>query len=137
MLENFYFKKFNKSERSTFTYWYYHWKAFNLLAFSLGCWKFKYLFHDFEKPWLRLFLPYEKVQEIHRKNNAHHLEYKKSPNYDWEAMVLDWECSRFTKNAAQLNARDECNRKINNNHEHSDLLKANFFNTCDKLGLIK
>lgn len=137
MINKYYFKKFNKDQRSSFSYWYYHWKAFNLLAISLGCWKFKYLFHDIEKPWLKLFLPYEKVQEIHRKNNSHHLEYKNSPNYDWEQMVLDWECSRFTKNAAPLTAREECYSKIINNHKHSDLLKKYFLKTCDKLGLVE
>ena len=25
---------------------------------------------------------------------------------DWEAAVIDWECSRFTKQAAQMDARE-------------------------------
>ena len=135
-LDKCHFKKFTKDERSSFSYWYYHWKAFNLLALSLGVWKFKYLFHDCEKPWLRLFFDYKKVQEIHRRNNSHHLEYKNAPDYDWEAMVIDWECSRYTKIAAQLNAREECDRKISVNHPKSKLLKENFYKTCDKLGIL-
>lgn len=129
-IEEYHFKKFDKSQRSTFAYWFYHWKAFNLTAMSLGAWKFKYLFHDFEKPWLRLFLPYEKVQRFHRKHSRHHLEYKHAPMYisntlwaktynedgtecyegkdfDWEAMVIDWECSRHTKIASPRTALEE------------------------------
>ena len=74
-VNKFHFKQFNKNERSSFAYWYYHWKAFNLVALSLHAWKFKYLFHDIEKPWLRLFWPYEKVQKYHRYHNNHHIEY--------------------------------------------------------------
>lgn len=104
------FKLFTKKDRSSFSYWYYHWKAYNLAAYYLGCWKFKYLFHDIEKPWLRLFLPYKKVQSIHRKNNSHHLEYKRGlDNIDIQAFIIDNECSRFTKLEAQLNARDYLN----------------------------
>jgi len=102
------FKKFNKEQRSSFSYWYYHWKAFNLTAFHLGCWKFKYLFHDIEKPWLMLFWKnYFRVQSYHRFNSNHHLEYEYFDEIDWEALVIDWECSRFTKNASPRNAYRE------------------------------
>ena len=47
------FKKFTKEQRSSFSYWFYHVLAFNLVAKELHCWKLKYLFHDFEKPWLK------------------------------------------------------------------------------------
>ena len=47
---------FDKSQRSKFKYWFAHWCAFNMTALNLGVWKFKYLFHDIEKPWLMLFL---------------------------------------------------------------------------------
>ena len=102
------FKKFNKEQRSSFSYWYYHWKAYNLTAFHLGCWKFKYLFHDIEKPWLMLFWKnYFRVQSYHRSNSNHHLEYEYFDKIDWEALVIDWECSRFTKNASPRNAYQE------------------------------
>lgn len=104
-INDFHFKTFDKKDRSSFSYWYMHWKAFNLTAYFLGAWKFKYLFHDFEKPWLKLFWPYEKVQAFHRKHANHHVQYA-GDDFDWEAMVIDWECSRFTKSAAQLNAAD-------------------------------
>ena len=125
---------FTKSERSTFSYWFAHWCSFQMTALNCKKWKFKYLFHDWEKPWLRLFLPYKKVQEIHRKNNRHHPEWleNKLANYYWEtsydvqyeadnflkkfdyeAAIIDWECSRFTKESAQLNAHDEYRRLLN------------------------
>ena len=99
---------FTKEERSTFPYWFAHWCAFNMTALNLKCWKFKYLFHDIEKPWLMwLWKDYDRVQKYHRSHNRHHLEYTGSKGYDFEAMIIDWECSRFTKLAAQLNARQE------------------------------
>ena len=104
----YHFEKFNQDKRSSFAYWYYHWKAFNLTAFHLGCWKFKYLFHDIEKPWLMLFWKnYFRVQSYHRSNSKHHLEYEYFDEIDWEALVIDWECSRFTKNASPRNAYRE------------------------------
>lgn len=98
---------FSKEERSTFPYWFAHWCAFNMTALNLRVWKFKYLFHDIEKPWLRLFWDYEKVQRWHRYHNNHHLEYMYRGTIDIEAMLIDWECSRFTKEASTLTARQE------------------------------
>ena len=110
---------FSKEERSTFKYWFAHWCAFNMTALNLKVSKFKYLFHDWYKPWLRLFLPYEKVQRFHRTHSKHHLEWlginptnKRASEFDWEAMLIDWECSRFTKEASQLNAYDEYLKQI-------------------------
>lgn len=103
---------FTKSERAGFGYWFSHWCAFQLTALRLGCWKFRFLFHDIEKPWLRLFLPYEKVQKIHRKRSRHHLEYFRNhtaEQVDWLAMVIDWECSPLTKWDAPRNAVDTLN----------------------------
>lgn len=102
---------FTKEERSSFKYWFAHWCAFQMTALNLKAWKFKYLFHDIEKPWLKLFWDYKKVQKWHRLHNAHHLEYPGKK--DWEAMVIDWECSRFTKDAAPLDAYGEMCRKLN------------------------
>lgn len=52
---------FDKSNRSSFSYWFAHWCAFQLTALNLRRWKFKYLFHDFEKPWMKLFCKYKTV----------------------------------------------------------------------------
>lgn len=105
------FKKFTKDQRSTFKYWFNHLLAFNMVAMKLKRWKIKYIFHDFEKPWLKLiWRDYAKVQKWHRLHNRHHLEYK--GERDWEAMVIDWECSRYTKQAHPLTAIGEANRKV-------------------------
>ena len=95
---------FTKEERSTFKYWFAHWCAFQLVALSSHAWKPKYLLHDIEKPWLKLFWPYPKVQKWHRQHNNHHLEYTGKKKLDYEAMCIDWDCSRFTKSNSQLNA---------------------------------
>ena len=95
---------FTKSERGTFKYWFAHWCAFQMTALNLRRWKPKYLLHDIEKPFLKLFWDYKKVQKWHRTHNSHHTEYK--GQWDTYAMVIDWECSRFTKSEAQLNAYD-------------------------------
>ena len=65
-------RRFGKDERSSFPYWFAHWKAFNMVALQLGHWKFKYLFHDIEKPWLMLlWKDYKRVQKWHRAHNTH------------------------------------------------------------------
>ena len=118
---------FTKKDRSSFPYWFAHWSAFQMTALNLHAWKFKYLFHDFEKPWLKLFLPYEKVQKIHRRFSKHHFSFlDKKKNLDYEAMVIDWECSRFTKSEAQLNAFDTYKVMLNKTDEkYKHLLEIN------------
>lgn len=106
------FKKFSKEQRSSFKYWYYHWKAFNLTAYHLGHWRFKYLFHDIEKPWLMLFWKdYNRVQKWHRTHNNHHVEY--NGTWDPYAMIIDWECSRFTKKDAPMDAWQTLQKMMN------------------------
>ena len=64
---------FTKEERSSFKYWFAHWCAFQMTALNNKCWKFKYLFHDIEKPWLMLiWKDYSRVQKWHRATNSHH-----------------------------------------------------------------
>lgn len=109
---------FTKEERGTFKYWFAHWCAFQMTALNLKMWKPKYLLHDIEKPFLKLFLPYKKVQKLHRKYNRHHLEYWRGVDkIDIDAMLIDWECSRFTKISCPLNAdetwADEKNKAYN------------------------
>ena len=129
-------KKFPKKDRGKFSYWYYHWKAFNLTAYHLGHWKFKYLFHDIEKPFLKLILrDYKKVQKIHRKYNNHHLEYYKGINkINYETLIIDWECSQYTKLASPNNAREEVQMKYLTN-EISETVYNKLLNTLDKLNL--
>lgn len=104
--------KFNKSQRSGWRYYWAHWFAFQMVAVTLGVWKIKYLFHDWYKPWLKMFgIPYSKIQKYHRYSANHHLEYLEKyhdpTKFDWEAMIIDWECSRYTKEASPRNARQE------------------------------
>lgn len=122
--------KFSKEERSSFSYWFAHWCAFNMTALNLHRWKFKYLFHDWYKPWLMLFWrDYKKVQKYHREHSRHHLEWRgiKSNgdwySLDWEALVVDWECSRFTKQACPRNARDEMSYYIENGGKYAEVVK--------------
>lgn len=104
-------KKFTKEQRSSFSYWYYHWRNYNLVAMKLGIWKPKWLLHDIEKPWLKLFWgDYKRVQKWHKHHNKHHIFYGRRRGLnkiDWLAAVLDWECSRYSKYAALRNGREE------------------------------
>ena len=107
------YSMFDENDKSTFPYWFAHWCSFQLCALNLGIWKLKYLFHDFEKPWLKLIWQYKKVQKWHREHNKHHLEYGLKhgwDNVDWEALVIDWECSHMSKKQCPLNAREEMER---------------------------
>lgn len=120
---------FTKAERSSFPYWFAHWAAYQMTALNCKAWKFKYLFHDAEKPWLRLFLPYKKVQKIHRAYNRHHPEWlerqlftiqkgydllieKLLDKFDYEGAIIDWECCHFTKVEEPLDAHEEYRRLL-------------------------
>lgn len=110
-------RKFTKEERSSWPYFWAHWCAFQMVAINLGVWKFKYLFHDWYKPWLKMFgVPYKKIQKFHKEHANHHLEHLlltgKAPNFDWEAMIIDWECSQYTKEACPRNAREQMEYKL-------------------------
>jgi len=107
---------FTKEERSTFPYWFAHWCAFQLTALNLRIWKPKYLLHDIEKPWIRLFCKYETVQKFHRAHASHHIEYLKNhpfERFNIDGLIIDNECSRLTKAAAQETARQYINRRLN------------------------
>jgi hypothetical protein len=76
---------------------------------------------------------YKRVQQWHRKHNSHHLEYDKE--YDFEAMVIDWECSRFTKIASPLTARQEFETNIYTNSDLPSWVKHGIESALIKLGL--
>ena len=105
---------FDKKDRSTFPYWFANWCAFQMTALNLKCWKPKFLLHDIEKPWLmKIWKDYKRVQSYHRRNNDHHMiHYILTGKADWTAMIVDWECSRFTKSSAQLNACQEWEKQF-------------------------
>lgn len=143
ILGNMEFKKFGKNERSSFNYWFNHWKAFNYTAWKLGVWRPKYLLHDIEKPWLKLiFRDYKKVQKWHREHNPHHIEYGRIQGLNrmiWLEMILDWECSPLTKVNAPRRARKELEYILSestfySNNEKEEL-KKNCLPILDHLGL--
>jgi len=133
-------KRYPPSEKSTFAYWFAHWRAFNKTAWRLGVWRPKYLFHDIEKPFLMwLWKDYPRVQKWHRTHNSHHWEYNdcKGP-HDWLAMVIDWECSPMTKEACPWGARDKFNHEIEEygmTSNYGASLCINMHPILEKLGL--
>lgn len=128
---------FEKKDRGGFKYTFAHWCAYQMTALNLGIWKIKYLFHDWEKPWLKLFWrDYKKVQKWHREHNAHHMEYKKK--WDAVAMLIDWECSRFTKTASPMTAKETYKYFVNvkyKNTEYEKRLKEEILPILEKLNL--
>lgn len=128
-------KKFPPSQKSTFPYWWNHLIAYNLIAMKWGVWRFKYLFHDIDKPFLRLFLPYSKVRKIHRKYHRHHLAYRNQKKIIWIEMLIDNECGMFTKYDSPLTAREFCNKLINDGHYMADRIKNEALPILDKLGV--
>lgn len=145
---------FTKSERSSFPYWFAHFCAYNMTALNCKNWRFKYLFHDMEKPFLRLFLPYKKVQKLHRTYNNHHPEWlenklfayeyelpycediiKKYLNkFDYEGAIIDWESCHYTKLEEPLDAHDEYKRLLdyNNFKEKYPLITKYCYNEFSK-----
>jgi hypothetical protein len=118
---------FTKEERSTFKYWFAHWCAFQMTALNLKVWKPKYLLHDIEKPFLKLFLKYKTIQRLHRKYSSHHLEYWRGvKKIDIDAMLIDWECSRFTKKASPMNARETLEKIETNAYDRGDMYRYCF-----------
>jgi hypothetical protein len=135
--------KFEKKDRSTFPYWISHFLAYNLVAMKLGVWHPKYLLHDIEKPWLKLFWgDYKKVQNWHRHHNNHHIFYGRMHGInriDWLGAIIDWECSRYSKYAAPRTAREEVEWLIYNEDKYTEDEKMEARKNCypilDTLGL--
>ena len=130
-------KLYGPESRSSFGYWFAHWCAFQMVALLCGVWKPKYLLQDIEKPWLKLFVPYEKLKKWHRNHSDHHLEYliRFGPeHFDYMGMLIDWDCGRFTKSNSPLRApeyyetiREKLLSKINgdtSNPVYLDFLKV-------------
>lgn len=109
---------YKESEKSTFSYWFAHWMAFQKTAIKLKVWRPAYLLHDIEKPFIMcLWKDYPKVREFHRTHNKHHYEYDNGEiapwlSCDYTAMAIDWECSHLTKEDAQALAYEECCNKL-------------------------
>jgi hypothetical protein len=112
-------KLYPATEKSTFSYWFAHWRAFQKTAFKLRVWKPWYLFHDIEKPFLMWeWKDYPRVRAWHRKHNKHHYQYDNGEIAPWMfcdyvAMVVDWECSHLSKLDEPYNAYEEFCNKVN------------------------
>lgn len=129
-------KLFPESQKSSFAYWFAHWRSFNLTAMLLGVWKFKYLFHDIEKPFLMwMWKDYPRVREWHRTHARHHWQYKGKKGYDFMAMVIDWECSRFSKADAQMNAWETWLYDCHHHPEYMQYLLHDILPILDRLHL--
>lgn len=127
---------FKESEKSTFAYWFAHWCAYQMTALNYKMWRPKYLLHDIEKPWLMLLWnDYPRVKAWHRSHADHHLEHVPGKKYDWEAMAIDWECSRFTKESAQMNVRDTMIYEEEKFPELKDEIRSNISKVLLKMGL--
>lgn len=129
-------KLYPESEKSTFAYWFAHWRAFNLTAMLLGVWHPRFLFHDIEKPFLMfIWRDYPRVKEFHRTHARHHWKYKGKRGYDYLGMVIDWECSRFSKSAAPLNAYETWCNDLVQQKEHTDELINKIYPILQELHL--
>ena len=119
---------FTKEQKGTFKYTFAHWSAYQMTALNLGCWKFRFLFHDIDKPIMKMLgFKYETIRKWHRKHSKHHLSYKNIDKIDWFGVVIDWECSGYTKLDAPLNARqtfEMMKEKYSRNYEYEDLYRA-------------
>ena len=63
--------------------------------------------HDIDKPflYLALWIKYEDIQKIHRKNSKHHVRNNLvKTKDDLVDTIIDWECARITKPDKPLNA---------------------------------
>lgn len=106
---------FEKNSKRGFKYWFAHWCAFQMTALNCGAWRPRFLFHDAEKPWLELFLPHGKVKEFHKAHSRHHLSYRGRGKIDYVALVIDWECSHFTKSFRPAKAREVAMSRLREN----------------------
>ena len=131
-------RKFHKHTRSTFAYWFWHWLAYQITAIKLKAWKPKYLLHDAEKPWLLLLWKkdYKRVQKWHREHNRHHITYPDSSKIDWEALAIDWECSKLTKLDHQLNAYEYYLEYGSKHPETKEMMDNNLIPILIRLNLI-
>lgn len=118
----------------TFSRWIKHLIAYNQTAINLKAWKLKYIIHDIDKPVLNLFKSNEYVKNYHRTHSKHHVEYSNIMKQDYEAMVIDWECSDITKPDKHLNAVATYNKYYKNIMTQTQRAKLN--SALKKLGLI-
>lgn len=91
--------------KEVFKSWFSHWCAFQFTAIKLNSWRFRFLFHDMEKPFEQILLNHDFVSKWHRKLSRHHAEFIFPKHRDYLGMVIDLECSRLTKPQKQMDAK--------------------------------
>ena len=87
-------------------YTYKHIKAFDKLQKQTFD-KRKYLFHDWDKIFMYIFLPFlgtEKIKEIHRFISRHHIKMGQYSIRACEEALIDWESGYLTKPDKPYNA---------------------------------
>ncbi|MCQ2738224.1 MAG: hypothetical protein MJ224_06410 [archaeon] len=90
-----------------------------MTAMNFGVWKLHHLFHDWYKPWMALFVDYNKMHNYHITHSNHHIEhYRLTDKCNWLDLVIDWECSQYTKVHGKRTAR-EFLEFMTSNHEIS------------------
>lgn len=113
--------KIIKNIKKSYNHIPYTWKHY--LAFMkvqkelLG--KYKYIFHDWDKLFMFIFLPFlgdRIINQWHQKYNRHHPTFTTGENWDrnlkdpfkvdWNQAIIDWECARITKPDKPLDAYD-------------------------------
>ena len=61
-------------------------------------------------------MKYKDIQRFHRYHSNHHIEWfddwyerggKPLNKFDLDSLIIDWECSQYTKEACPRNAREE------------------------------
>lgn len=98
--------KYIKTNKERVRYSLNHRKAFRRVEKQLlGHNTFRSLFHDLDKVILYNFFDYKSVHNFHRNHMRHH-SVKARTKKDFQQMVIDWECARFTKPDKPLNARE-------------------------------
>ncbi len=136
-------KLFKDTEKSTFAYWFAHWKSFQLTAMLLGVWHPRFLLHDIEKPFLMfIWKDYPRVKQYHRTHARHHWAYTGNKGYDYLAMVIDWECSRYSKADAQMTAYETYDYELHKFIKAKDMdkmkkLQLHVFPLLEELNLVK
>lgn len=91
---------------------------------------------------MAIWKDYHKVKQYHRTHTRHHWAYAGNKEYDYLAMVIDWECSRFSKADAQMTAFKTYNYELHKFMEANDTSKVKklqlyVFPILEKLNLIK
>lgn len=125
---------FSETEKSSFSYFFAHWSAYQMIALKWRVWKPKFLFHDVEKPFLRLFLPYKHVRKFHRRYHKHHIAYRRPHKINWLELAIDWECSFLTKEDQPMNAWTYAHWFMEQYPEHKEKIEQNLLPLLIKIG---